>query len=52
MIDGEEALIAAGGMPNQPHSQTNQQIDDDECGDGGQDDGEESELERYLRDIS
>jgi hypothetical protein len=33
----------------------NEQLDDDECGDAGLDggdEGDESELERYLRDIS
>jgi hypothetical protein len=55
MMDGEEALLAAGNMGNVLRSRHNEQLDDDECGDAGLDggdEGDESELERYLRDIS
>lgn len=52
MMDGEEALLAAGNVGRALRSGQNEQLDDDECGEAGLDDGDESELERYLRDIS
>jgi hypothetical protein len=55
MLDGEEALLAAGNVGRALRSGQNEQLDDDECGDAGLDggdEGDESELERYLRDIS
>jgi hypothetical protein len=55
MMDVDEALMAAGHVRNALRSLHNEQLDDDECGDAGLDggdEGDESELERYLRDIS
>ena len=55
MLDGEEALLAAGNVGRVLRSGQNEHVDDDECGDAGLDggdEGDESELERYLRDIS
>jgi hypothetical protein len=53
MMDGEEGIL--GNAAGRHHRTNDEQIDDDECGDAGMDVGEdveESELEKYLRDIS
>ena len=62
MLEQQEAFLAAataiGGLQNPVSRSHNQeQMDDDECGDGGLEceedvDGGSSELERYIRDIS
>jgi hypothetical protein len=53
MEDGGGPEDQLMGIMGQHHHSQLEHIDDDECGGGGNEgDGDESELERYLRDIS